>query len=172
MSMPDGVQSSKDTAPSQDPVQEKRSTAERVGRLLAGQPYAVLCTQGQSQPYASLVAFAASEDLKTLVFSTPVATRKYRLLTECESVALLIDSRSALSADIMQVEAVTVTGRARLVAAATEFDGYAGLLTTRHPHLAAFVRADSSALFCVEVARYFHVCRFQEVRQWAPGSDS
>jgi len=49
-------------------------------------------------------------------------------------------------------------------------DGWADLLIARHPHLAKFVRAQSSALVCVEVVRYFHVCRFQEVRQWVPGS--
>ena len=73
---------------------------------------------------------------------------------------------------MMRIEAVTATGRARVVAAGTEFDRWAGLLTARHPHLAAFVRAQSSALVCVEVVRYLHVCRFQEVRQWVPGSDS
>jgi nitroimidazol reductase NimA-like FMN-containing flavoprotein (pyridoxamine 5'-phosphate oxidase superfamily) len=151
---------------------EECSLPSRIRQLLADQPYAILCTQSQSEPYASLVAFAASKNLKKLVFSTPVATRKYRLLTECEHVALLIDSRSASPADVMRIEAVTVTGSARVVAPGTEFDSLASLLTTRHPQLAAFVRAQSSALVCVEVDRYFHVCHFQEVCQWAPGSAS
>jgi hypothetical protein len=73
---------------------------------------------------------------------------------------------------MMGIEAVTVTGHARVVAGGTEFDSWAGLLTARHPHLSAFVRAESSALVCVTVVRYFHVSRFQEVRQWVPGSDS
>ena len=42
---------------------------QHIGRLIKRQLYAVLCTQGQSQPYGSLVAFAASEDLKSIVFS-------------------------------------------------------------------------------------------------------
>jgi len=172
MTMPEGVPSSIDSTASRDPVDEECSTPERIRGLLTEQPYAVLCTQSQSQPYGSLVAFAASDDLKTLVFSTPVTTRKYRLLTECEHVALLIDSRAASSEDMMRVEAVTVTGSAHVVGAGTEFDRWAGLLTARHPHLAPFVKAESSALVCVEVVRYFHVCRFQEVRQWVPDSDS
>ena len=171
MTMRDGVPSSTDTPASRDPADEECSTRERIRRLLTEQPYAVLCTQSQSQPYGSLVAFAASEDLKMLVFSTPVTTRKYRLLTECEHVSLLIDSRSASSEDMMRIEAVTATGHAQVVAPGTEFDRCAGLLTARHPHLAPFVRAESSALIRVEVVRYFHVCRFQEVRQWVPGSD-
>jgi len=141
---------------------------ERIRRLLTEQPYAVLCTQSQSQPYGSLVAFAASSNLARIVFATPVATRKYRLLTECDHVALLIDSRSTSPGDMMRIEAVTATGHARAVAAGKEFDRWAGLLTARHPHLSAFVKAESSALFCVEVVRYFHVHRFQEVHQWVP----
>ena len=172
MTMPDGVPSSADDWASRDPTEEECSTPERIRRLLTEQPYAVLCTQSQSQPYGSLVAFAASKDLRTLVFSTPVTTRKYRLLTECPNVALLIDSRSTSPVDMMRIEAVTVTGHARVVAGGTEFDSWAGLLTARHPHFSTFVRAESSALVCVTVVRYFHVSRFQEVRQWVPGSDS
>ncbi|MFC1601323.1 pyridoxamine 5'-phosphate oxidase family protein [Candidatus Sumerlaeota bacterium] len=141
---------------------------ERIGRLVRERPYGVLCTQSQSQPYGSLVALAATDDLTTFVFSTPIATRKYRSLSECDHVALVIDSRSGAPAELMNVEAVTVTGRASVVALGPDFERWASLLIARHPHLAAFVRAESSALIRVEVVRYFHVCRFQEVHQWVP----
>jgi nitroimidazol reductase NimA-like FMN-containing flavoprotein (pyridoxamine 5'-phosphate oxidase superfamily) len=145
---------------------------ERIRRLLASQPYAVLCTQSESQPYGSLIAFAASEDLRILVFATPVATRKYRLLTECPNVAVLFDSRSSSPDAMMEIEAATATGHARVVPPGPEFDRCAPLLTARHPHLRPFVAAPSTALVRVEVVRYFHVCRFQEVRQWVPGVDT
>jgi hypothetical protein len=141
----------------------------RIARLVQERPYGVLCTQSQSQPYGSLVALAATEDLTSFVFSTPITTRKYRWLSECEHVALVIDSRSGAPAELMQVEAVTATGRAHVVPPGPDFAQWADLLIGRHPHLAAFVRAESSALVRVEVIRYFHVCRFQEVRQWVPG---
>jgi hypothetical protein len=38
--------------------------------LFITQPLAVLSTQSEGQPYASLVAFATSEDLKALFFAT------------------------------------------------------------------------------------------------------
>jgi hypothetical protein len=152
--------------------EEQSLASVRIRWLLTEQSYAVLCTQSQSQPYGSLIAFAASDDLKTIVFATPVATRKYRLLTECEHVALVIDSRAAFPSDMMRIEAVTATGRARVVGAGTEFDCWAGLLIARHPHLATFVKAQSSALVCVDVIWYLHVGRFQEVIQWVPGSGS
>ena len=147
---------------------EDKPLSKRIARLVREHPYGVLCTQSQSQPYGSLVALAATEDLTSFVFSTPITTRKYRWLSECEHVALVIDSRSGAPAELMQVEAVTATGRAHVVPPGPDFTQWADLLIGRHPHLAAFVRAESSALIHVEVIRYFHVCRFQEVRQWVP----
>ena len=147
---------------------EHRQLAERIGQLVQDQPYAILCTQGQGQPYGSLVAFAVTEDLSSAVFSTPVSTRKYRLLCECDHVALVIDSRSTSSADMMNIEAVTATGRAVQVPHGQEFDQWSGLLTRRHRQLEDFVKSPTTAVFRVEILRYFDVSHFQEVRQWIP----
>ena len=151
---------------------EDKPLSTRIARLVRERPYGVLCTQSQSQPYGSLVALAATEDLTSFVFSTPIATRKYRLLSECNQVALVIDSRSGAPAELMQVEAVTATGRAHVVPPGPDFAQWADLLVERHPYLAAFVRAESSALFRIEVDCYFHVCRFQEVQQWIPDGNT
>jgi nitroimidazol reductase NimA-like FMN-containing flavoprotein (pyridoxamine 5'-phosphate oxidase superfamily) len=144
--------------------------AERIRRLVTEQPYGVLCTQGQGQPYGSLVAFAFSEDLSYAVFATPVATRKYRLLSECDHVALVVDNRPQHPDDMMKVEALTATGRTTEIERGTRFDQYSELLTRRHPQLASFVRASSCALLRIDVFRFFHVTRFQEVGQWVPPS--
>ena len=147
---------------------ERIAFQDILRHLIGNQFYAVLCTQGQSQPYGSLVAFAVSDDLKQIVFSTPIESRKYRLLAESDQVALVIDSRSISSEDLMKIEAVTATGRARTVAAGPEFDRLAGMLINRHPKLHEFVNSESCALVCIEVNQYFHVGRFQELRQWTP----
>jgi hypothetical protein len=149
---------------------ERVPVQERIRRLLADQSYAVLCTQGQFQPYGSLVAFAASEDLKTIVFSTPIATRKYRLLLECNCVAMVVDNRSEASHNLMRIEAVTGTGQSRILRRGSDFDCWADLLIDRHPRLADFVHAETCALVCVDMVRYFYVGRFQEVAQWATGT--
>lgn len=147
---------------------EDHALRDQIAQLVREQPYAVLCTQGEGQPYGSLVALAVTDDLASAVFATPVTTRKYRLLCDCDHVALVIDSRSRSIEDMMQVEAITATGRARQVAPGAEFEREANLLVTRHPQLELFVRSPTTALFRVEILRYFHVTRFQEVRQWTP----
>ncbi|MBT8489230.1 MAG: pyridoxamine 5'-phosphate oxidase family protein [Gemmatimonadetes bacterium] len=143
----------------------------RVRHLMTTQPYGVLCTHGEGHAYGSLVAFAASEDLTEGVFATPVATRKYKLLSEHEGVALVVDNRPDFPHDTMRVAAITATGAAREVRSEAERRRWATLLVQRHPSLEAFVAAESCALFKIEFARYLFVTRFQEVEQWIPRAE-
>ena len=145
---------------------------EHIRELVDKQPYAVLCVQGMGQPYGALVAIAFSEDLRHAAFVTPIATRKYRLLSECEHIALVIDNRSCKSGELMEIEAVTVTGRSENIEHGDEFNHWAGLLTARHPYLESYVNAATCALFRIDVGRYLHVARLQDVNQWTPGSRS
>jgi len=147
------------------------SLSERIGRLISAQPYAVLCTQGGGQPYGSLVAFAFTPDLQSFMFATPVSTRKYRLLAQCDRVAIVVDSRAGQANDLIRVEAITATGRAVRLEGGPELDQAQARLSGRHPHLTAFFQDPTTALFRVDVARYLHVSRFQETTEWilAPG---
>ena len=95
----------------EDSHEVRSETAGSVKRLVEGQPFAVLCTQGHGQPYGSLVAYAMAADLASAVFATPKATRKFRLLSECDHVALVIDSRPDFPEELMKIEAVTVSGK-------------------------------------------------------------
>ena len=163
MSVPDG--------PSDGPVASGHSQEgldKRIRRLVESQPFAVLCTQGQGQPYGSLVAYAMTDDLGYAVFATRKATRKFRLLSQCDHVALLIDNRPEFPDELMAVEAVTATGRAELLEQRDDFERWARMLTGRHPYLSKFVRSATCGLFRIRIVRYFHVSRFQEVRQWVP----
>jgi uncharacterized protein YhbP (UPF0306 family) len=143
-----------------------------IERLVRQQPYGVLCLQGGGQPYGALVAYAFSDDLRHAVFATPTATRKYRLLSECDRVALVIDNRPSKASELMEIEAVTATGRSRLIERGEEFDRWSELLVTRHAYLRPFVQAVTCALFRIDIVRFLHVVRFQEVRQWTPNAHS
>lgn len=144
------------------------SLSVRIKQLMNSQPYAVLCTQGEQHPYGSLVAFSMADDLGTAVFSTPVTTRKFQLLSQCDRVSLLIDNRCQHPDNMMNVEAVTATGHAKRIDGRTGFEYWSRMLIARHGYLEDFVQSPSVALFCIEIVRYFHVVRFQEVRQWVP----
>lgn len=68
-----------------------------VRKLLASQPLAVLGSADGDQPYASLVAYAPSPDLKSLLFATGRFTRKYENLRGNRKAALLVDTRTTSS---------------------------------------------------------------------------
>ncbi|MBN2089571.1 pyridoxamine 5'-phosphate oxidase family protein [candidate division KSB1 bacterium] len=150
------------------PTSRDLDLRDRIRCLVSQQSFCILCTQGQNQPYGSLIAYAFTHDLKQFFFTTPVATRKYKLLTECPQVALVIDSRCQHPDDMTQVDAVTITGKATQIQSGADYDQGIPLLKNRHPYLAGFLDSESTALFCIDGVHYFHVTRFQEVSQWTP----
>ena len=151
---------------------KSESLPSRIRNLVESEHYGVLCTQGEGQPYGSVIAFAFSKDLTRAVFATPTTTRKYRLLCDSHRVALVIDSRTRFPEQMHRIEAITVTGRAEELAPGPGRDRWAQILVGRHRQLSSFVRSDTVALFRIDVTRYFHVTRFQEVRQWIPALDT
>jgi len=136
--------------------------------LCIEQPFAVLSTQGDEQPYTNLISFAFNEELNRFVFATPAQTRKYTLICRNGKVSLLIDNRSQQPNSINLIRAATVTGKARVLQEPTEIDQWAALLIKRHSYLEKFIKSPTSGLILVEVIRFFYVRRFQEVYQWIP----
>jgi nitroimidazol reductase NimA-like FMN-containing flavoprotein (pyridoxamine 5'-phosphate oxidase superfamily) len=139
---------------------------ETLAALLASQRSAVLATQRDGQPYCSLMAFAASGDLRTLIIATLRTTRKYANLAAEPRVALLVDNRANQTADNQAALAVTVMGTA------AEVDpGARGrleqMLLAKHPHLKDFVRSPDCAIVRIQVEKYYLVRRFQEVVELA-----
>lgn len=131
-------------------------------QLLQSQPLAVLATQQGGQPYASLVAFSSSKDLKRLYFATSRSTRKYAGLSTDPRVALLVDNRSNKPSDFRLAMAATATGKAAEVVP-SERQMAADLHLAKHPHLKDFVNSPTCALCEIRVRTFFVVTRFQSV---------
>ena len=93
-------------------LSEEAELEHLIRELFESQKLAVLGTQNEGQPYANLVAFAPSDDLKSLYFVTARATRKYANIEADARVTVLIDNRSNEDADFSQAAAVTATGTA------------------------------------------------------------
>jgi len=130
--------------------------------LLKVQPLAVLATQRSGHSYTSLMAFAATEDMRRIVFVTSRATTKYGNLTAEPYVSLLIDSRTHSVEDFTYGAAVTVLGRATEIADKQGSELLEAFLL-KHPHLEAFAQSPSTALYVVAVESYVLVTRFQHV---------
>lgn len=147
---------------------EDESIETEIRNLCEEQSFAVLATQGEGQPYASLIGFATGQDLKYLVFATPKETRKFSLLEKNSHVSFLIDNRSTQPDSINLVSALTVTGRVQVLSDKEEMEAWSKILVGKHPYLDSFVRSDTTAVVLAEVFRYFYVRRFQEVFEWMP----
>ena len=141
---------------------------DEIKHLVDSQSFAVLSTQGEGQPYASLISFAASNDLKYMVFATQTQTRKYGLLLKSDRIALMVDNRANSPPSINKISAVTVTGRSRILEDPNESEKWSKLLLAKHPYLKSFVKTPSTSLVLIKVYRYFYVRRFQEVSEWNP----
>jgi len=139
---------------------------DEIAALFAAQKLAVLSTQNaEGFAYASLIAFAASADLQTIVLATSRATRKFDNIQNNPRVSLLIDDRSNQEKDFHDAKAVTVMGVAAEVASDADRSSLASLYLAKHPYLDDFLRSPTTAFIKVAVLRYYLVSRFQEVME-------
>lgn len=132
--------------------------------LCALQRLAVLAIHGDDQSYCSLVAFAATDDLKHIIFATRRATRKYANLTAHDRAAMLVDNRTNREADFKQAVAVTILGQAAEVDP-QEKDQLLKIYLHKHPYLEDFVNSLECAVLKLRVDRYLVVREFQTVRE-------
>ena len=125
---------------------------ELLREVVGTQYFAVLNTLGHGLPYSNLVSFAATDDLRSLVFVTGRNTRKYGNIQDNHNISLLIDNRTNKPSDTSQAIAITVISTAR-----EEIDNksfFQAIFLARHPQLRHFVEAPDSAIMLVTVREY------------------
>jgi len=137
---------------------------QRLKELFNTQNLAALSTHRDGQPYASLVAFHAADDLKHIYFVTPTTTRKFANLSADNRVAVLVNSSTNQAADFHRAISVTAVGQAEVVDRSDSQTIMVQYLA-RHPHLEEFVRSPSCALVQVSVSSYYMVKNFQNVTE-------
>jgi nitroimidazol reductase NimA-like FMN-containing flavoprotein (pyridoxamine 5'-phosphate oxidase superfamily) len=155
------------------PAVPRRGDAGVPARLAAidrTRRHAAFATDAGGAPYLSLVAFALAQDGAAVLFATPRDSRKFRNLRANPRVSLLLDTRGERDRDYASAEAITVVGRARVLRAGSSAWREAGqTLHAKHPALAAFLEATTTALVRVEIEEAVHVGGFQRVTTWRPG---
>ncbi len=141
---------------------------EEIQHILSSESFAVLSTQGEGQAHSSLISFSSFDDLRKLVFSTPTQTRKYELISRSAQVSILVDTRCQSQGSINHIKAVTISGRARIIASGPESQEYEEILLSDYPNLESFIKAPTSSVIVVDVHHYHYVRSFQEVLEWDP----
>lgn len=136
---------------------------EEITALLESRKLAVLATQADGQPHASLMAFTPVEGIKRLVFATYRTTRKYESLRKDGRAALLIGS--GVGPFEQECTGLIVTAQGRI--ADVPEHARQSMLTAhikRHPEFEDFLTSPDCALLNMEVSAYQLVTSTDEVR--------
>jgi nitroimidazol reductase NimA-like FMN-containing flavoprotein (pyridoxamine 5'-phosphate oxidase superfamily) len=145
-------------------MEPTRKIRDRLKDLCASQKLAVVSTHSGGQPYASLVAFVASDDLRHIFFVTARTTRKFANLTKDPRVAVLINSSTNAESDFHEAVSITATGIAEEIKG-SERQGILELYLSKHPYLDDFAKSPSCALIRVAAGSYYMVQNFQKVME-------
>jgi nitroimidazol reductase NimA-like FMN-containing flavoprotein (pyridoxamine 5'-phosphate oxidase superfamily) len=137
---------------------------KRLRELFDSQKLAVIATHNSGQPYASLVAFVATDDLKQIHFVTPKTTRKFANLNKDHRVAVLVNSSTNQADDFHRAISVTAVGNAEEITG-TEREQILKQYLAKHPYLADFAESPTCALVRVTPRSYYMVKNFQTVME-------
>ena len=143
-------------------MESQMEMRKKLKELFDKQRIGVLSTQKRNRPYASLVAFAVTDDLKSFVFATPRTTRKYSNIMASSRAALLIDNRSNRMSDFRRAMAVTAVGTVRELRKSRKSQ-LIQLYTHKHSHLEDFIKSPTCAVLCLKAETLHIVNRFQHV---------
>ena len=136
-----------------------------VAKVIEDQYFAVLSSVANNRPYNNLVAFASTEDFKSLIFATGRATAKFARIKNNNHVSLLIDNRTNQPSDISQAIAIAALGIA--IELLENEEHFKVLFIRRHPQLSNFIQEPGVALVMVKVSEYI-IARFSHTEHLLP----
>lgn len=145
-------------------MKQENEVRQLILELLETQKLLVLSTQRNGQPYSSLMAFAYTEDLCSILVATGSSTRKHGNIEREPRVSLLVDNRSNETSDFHEACALTALGRVKAVAD-SDRHSHAALYLSRHPYLERFMHSPSTVFLRIEISHYILVNRFQQVME-------
>ncbi len=140
---------------------DRNAMRAAISGLLNEQRLAILATVTQESPYCNLVAFTPSDDLQTIIFTTPRSTSKYANMMRNPNVSLLVDDRMRSGFGFTSGMVVTAVG-AVVPVGPQEEDALKGRHANRHAELKEFICSPDCALMQVRVARYILVSSLRD----------
>ncbi|MFO7685670.1 MAG: pyridoxamine 5'-phosphate oxidase family protein [Desulfobacterales bacterium] len=149
-------------------AQESSEIQDTIRRVLERNRLAVLATQRNGQPHASLIAFTPLEGLRFIAFATYRDTLKYKSIREDRRLAILIENREGEAGRSDRLMVLTAVGEAINT---PEEDRQAYIVThlARHPDLERFLSSPDCEFVRVAVHAYQVVSDIDDVRWYAIG---
>jgi uncharacterized pyridoxamine 5'-phosphate oxidase family protein len=145
-------------------MNDKKQIIEHITEILKDSKYAVLATEGDGQPHASLVAVTWFESFRQLLFVTYRGTQKHRNIIKNGKVAVLIESANNNTSLINERSVLTAFGHAEEIELVKN-EGIFRAHLERHPDLLFLSQSKDCALMRIMVDKY-QVVRGIENVEW------
>jgi general stress protein 26 len=127
--------------------------------------FAVLATEGDGQPHASLIAVTPTDGYRKLIFATYRNTRKYHNLAHNGKVAILVESIDIKRSGLQDSFVLTAFGHVEEMETEEKNIVLVAHLE-RHPDFLSFLQAEDCALVCIKVDTYQVVRGIDDVEWW------
>jgi uncharacterized pyridoxamine 5'-phosphate oxidase family protein len=127
--------------------------------------FAVLATESDGQPHASLIGFTPIEGFRKLIFATYRNTQKFRNLAHNGRVAVLIESNDMSGQNLQESIVLTAFGHIEDIGA-TERKMVFEAHLQQHPQLLAFMQSEDCSLIQIKVDSYQIVRGIDDVEWW------
>jgi len=127
--------------------------------------FAVLATEGDGQPHASLIAVTPMEDYRKLIFATYRNTRKYHNLAHNGKVAVLVESIDINRSGLQESFVLTAFGHVEEIETKEKNRVFEAHLE-RHPGLLSFMQSEDCSLVRIKVNTYQVVRGIDDVEWW------
>jgi heme iron utilization protein len=127
--------------------------------------FAVLATEGDGQPHASLIAVTPMEGFRKLIFATYRNTRKYSNLVHNGKVAILVENININSSGLQESIVLTAFGHVEEIKDGEE-DIVLEAHLERHPELSDFMKSGDCSLVRIKVHAYQFVRGIDDVEWW------
>jgi heme iron utilization protein len=127
--------------------------------------FAVLATEADGQPHASLIAVTPIEGFRKLIFATYRNTRKYNNLVHNGKVAVLIESIDINRAGPNKSFVLTAFGHVEEIELQDKNMVFNAHLE-RHPELLDFLQSKDCVLVQIKVDTYQVVRGIEDVEWW------
>jgi len=142
------------------------SISEYIRNVLQACRLAVLATEGNGQPHASLIAITPFSEFRQMIFATYRNTRKFENLLINGRVAVLIQGEDTDSSFKQTGFALTAYGYAQEVGKADHEEVMQAHLK-RHPDQANFLLSEDLVIIRIKVETYQVVRGIDDVTWWA-----
>ena len=142
---------------------------EHIEAVLKTSSFAVLATEGDGQPHASLIAISPFGNFRQLIFTTYRNTLKYRNLAHNSKVAVLIESRDVNMKDLKGSAVLTIIGHTEEICKDKNEAAYQAHLK-RHPEMEPFMLSSDCAMFLVTAQSYQVVYGVNDIK-WITAED-